>query len=89
MQFEMKINLDDLNSTMLVKVHVAVKTNGAGSLDACTVVDLNERTEYVTVGYRDNGTPTMVEIPIRQIELIEFDSFYNYRGVSARTFILE
>jgi hypothetical protein len=93
MQFETKITLVDLkvilNNMMLIKLRVAVKRNGSDLLEDCSVVDFNERTECFTVVYRDNRAPVVLEIPVRQIELIEFESFYTYRGVSAKTFILE
>lgn len=41
------------------------------------------------VVYKEQNGPAILEIPMREIELIEFESFLSYRGVSAKTFVVE
>ena len=92
-QFEKTISLYDLQvilGSLLVLPHrITIKKFGDDPIESCTVIDVNKKSETITFIFKNQNAPTMQKIPIGSIELIEFDFFYTYKGIAAKTFILE
>jgi hypothetical protein len=93
MQFEAKITTEDmkviLTNVMFSKHQLAIRRRGSELLEGCSLIDFNEKTRDITVVRKIDGIPEVIEIAFQDIELVEFDSFYTYRGVSAKTFVVE
>jgi hypothetical protein len=93
MQFEAKITTEDLkvilNNAMSGGHQVAIRKRGTELIEGCSVIDFNDKTHFIAVVRKKDTTPEVIEIAFQDIELIEFDSFHTYRGVSAKAFVVE
>jgi hypothetical protein len=92
-EFEKTITLDDLEvilkDVMLLNRKIFLMNHDMQQFHYCTVIDFNQKSKTITIVFRDQSIPVIYKIPIETIEIIEFDFFYSYKGISAKTFIIE
>lgn len=88
-QREQMITMDDLKMIVIRNINsgnkIKIKRAGEGSQKSCYVIDFNPNTEAVILSCELNDA-RQEEILIRDIEEIEFEFHYDYKGFSSRTF---
>lgn len=91
MQFELTVSVYDLRVLLLGQVDsgatLAVKLVNGDLLENCRVIGYDFESDVVSLAGSDDDA-TEWDISLYQVEAIEFNSFYSYRGNCAKIFTL-
>jgi glucosamine 6-phosphate synthetase-like amidotransferase/phosphosugar isomerase protein len=88
MQFQLSISIDDLREILInlegTTTRFAIRSIAGELLDKSRLLFIDRELDIISAEL--GATKRVREISIYQIEAIEFESFHQYRGQSARTF---
>jgi hypothetical protein len=91
MQLQLSITIDDLKAILVNLVNlptrINVKTRNGQTNEHLQLKSFDSEFDIASFERSDEGKK--IDISLYQIEAIDFDYFFSYRGESARTFSIE